>query len=273
MGTASDADQQKMPGPAIVAWRQRAQLDRPALSGLTGVSELDIAGIERGMREPGRSEFLRIARALEAPVTEIVPVINRLEFRRTYREYAASEKFIDQSEAFVAHLLRGYDPHFAMVLNRHFEVVMINPAMAVLTDFLGEDWLDPEARINYVQSYFDPRRLRQYVKNWQPIGAHLLKECRLHNAQIDDPRLGALIDEVLTYPDVPAAWRDPDFLPETYVDQAVEFVVHDLTVRFFSARTYVLTPHAMAPVDLMVEGFFPADEDSQRFLEAFDLSW
>src|SRR5260370_41786340 len=65
-------------------------------------------------------------------------------------------------------------------------------------------------RLNVQRLMFDTNCLRRIVVNWEAIAKSLLNEAYRRLAWARDDTLKNLIAEVLSYPGVPARWREPE---------------------------------------------------------------
>jgi hypothetical protein len=80
------------------------------------------------------------------------------------------------------------------------------------------------------------------------------------NADMETQRL---LEELLSYPDVPRHWRAIDLEASTAPFLAIEFCKADLELRFFTTLTSLGTPHDITLQELRIESFFPADEATE----------
>jgi MmyB-like transcription regulator ligand binding domain len=129
------------------------------------------------------------------------------------------------------------------------------------------DWLldgsDPGEPPNIVRLMFT--LLRPKVSNWDQTGEALIQ--RVHREAvggIPDPETARLLDEVLALPDVPPAWRTPDFGSTALPILPVEFAKDGLELSYFSLVTTVGTPQDVTLQEIRLESFFPADPTTER---------
>ena len=83
---------------------------------------------------------------------------------------------------------------------------------------------------------------------------------------IGDAETARLLDELLSYPDVPRQWRTLDLDASTAPFLAVELAKGDLRVSFFSTLTGLGVPYDITLEELRIECFFPADGASEAFM-------
>jgi MmyB-like transcription regulator ligand binding domain len=142
-------------------------------------------------------------------------------------------------------------------MDRHWNVMRSNDAAASMFAFLL-DGADPGDPPNVVRLMF--RSLRPHVANWDETGEALIQ--RVHREAvggIPDPETLRLLDEVLSLPGIPAAWRTPDFSAGTLPLLPVVFSKDGLRLSYFSMVTTVGTPQDITLQEIRVESFFPVD--------------
>src|SRR5439155_11307742 len=123
-----------------------------------------------------------------------------------------------QVRAAVEIILESNDPRSAVAHDRHWNVVMANSAFVrFLTITLGQTpagvlplQVATLPRLNLMHLLFDPNSLRKFILNWQEIAKSLLNEAYRRLAWARDDTLKQLIADILSYPGVPARWREPD---------------------------------------------------------------
>src|SRR5204863_105823 len=76
--------------------------------------------------------------------------------------------------------------------------------------------------------------------------------------------LSRLLDELLSYPDVPRQWRSLDLDASTAPFLPIEFARDGLRLRYFTTLTSLGTPHDITLQELRIESFFPADEATEE---------
>src|SRR5262249_38977186 len=145
-------------------------------------------------------------------------------------------------------------------MNRHWDVVRINNAAQTFFHWLlGDEQLEQPP--NVIRLMFDPGGIRPYVSNWEAAADALVQ--RVHREAvggIPDPATVALLEEVLSYPDVPSEWRVPDFASPGLPVVPVSFEKDGLALSYFSTVTTLGTPQDAMLQEIRLESFFPADE-------------
>jgi PAS domain-containing protein len=102
-------------------------------------------------------------------------------------------------------MLSHHEPHPAVVMDRHWNIVRANAAADELFGWLLGD-ADPDEQANVVRLMFGP--LRPHVANWEETGEALVQ--RVHREAVGgvpDRVTQALLDEVLALDGIPERWR------------------------------------------------------------------
>jgi transcriptional regulator with XRE-family HTH domain len=229
-----------------------------ALSTEAGVTPRHVSFVESGRANPSREMVLTLARALDVPLRERNQMLLAAGYAPLYRETGLDAEELAQVRAALDRMLAHHEPFPAVVMDRHWNLMMANAPAGAMFAFLlgGADAGDPP---NVVRLMFGP--LRPHVANWEQTGEALVQ--RIHREAvggIPDPEIVGLLDDVLALPGVPAEWRRPDFSAGALPILPVEFARGDVEVSYFSMVTTVGTPQDVTLQEIRVEAFFPTDE-------------
>jgi hypothetical protein len=160
-------------------------------------------------------------------------------------------------------VLRHHEPFPAVVMDRHWDILMANAAAtAMFAWLLGRERSERPA--NVLRLMFDPDGLRPFVANWDQVAEALVQ--RVHREAIGgvpDPGTAALLQELLALPGVPDRWRAPDLTAAPLPVIPVEFRKGRLAVSYFSMVTTVGTPQDVTAEEIRLESFFPADQATE----------
>jgi hypothetical protein len=122
---------------------------------------------------------------------------------------------------------------------------------------------------NAMRLFYHPRGMRPWIVNWEATAAALIQWLHRDLARgIGDAETSRLLEELLSYPDVPQKWRtlDLDAAPAPFL--AVELRRGETALTFFSTLTTLGVPYDITLHELRVECFFPADRASEALLRA-----
>src|SRR5712692_184261 len=139
------------------------------------------------------------------------------------------------------------------------------------TRLLARFIADPSAlgaRPNAFAVLFDPRLARPFVVDWERV-AHAFVS-RLHRETLAKPAdagLAALLRSLFEYPDVPEAWRQPDFSTPSDPTLTLRLKRDDLELAFLTTLTVFNAPQNVTLEELCLESYFPLDEATARACE------
>jgi transcriptional regulator with XRE-family HTH domain len=231
------------------------------LSAEAGVTPRHVSFVESGRANPSRDMVLTLARALEVPLRERNQLLLAAGYAPVYRETGLDESSMSMIRVALDRMLTHHEPYPAVVMDRHWNVSLTNRAAQAMFDWLL-DGADPGDPPNVLRLMFT--RLRPHVANWDQTGEALIQ--RVHREAvggIPDPHTTRLLDELLSLPDIPAAWRMPDFATTPLPLLPVQFAKDGLELSYFSLVTTVGTPQDVTLQELRLESFFPADGDTE----------
>ena len=233
-----------------------------SLSTEAGVTPRHVSFVESGRANPSREMVLTLARALDVPLRERNQMLLAAGYAPLYRETGLDAGELAEVRAALDRMLAHHEPFPAVVMDRHWNLVMSNDSADAMFAYLL-DGQDPGEPPNVVRLMFGPLRAR--VANWEQAGEALIQ--RVHREAvggIPDPATVRLLDDVLAQPGVPDRWRRPDFSSGTLPILPVEFSRGAVEVSYFSMVTTVGTPQDVTLQELRVEAFFPADERTRE---------
>ena len=156
-------------------------------------------------------------------------------------------------------------PYPGVVVDRLWNVVSANEPALLLTVGLPAELLGPQ--MNIYRLSLHPDGLASRTTNFIDWAGHLLDQLRRAVALTGDPTLEALLAEVSAYPNVArlkppnsGGFDDPPLLMPFRMATPVG------EISMFTTLTTFGTPLDVTLDELIVELFFPADDDSERRL-------
>ena len=215
---------------------------------------------------------------LDVPLRERNLLLLAAGYAPIYGETSLDDPRMLQVRAAVEVILKSNEPRSAIAHDRHWNIVMANAAFVrFLTTILGKEppgltplLLTAPPRLNVLRLVFDPDGVRKAFVNWEAIARALLNEAYRRLAWARDEELKNLIAEVLSYPGVPARWREPDVEAPHELIVPMGIKMFGQVVRMFSTVTTVATPHDVTLQELHVEVFYPADAETESVLKVFE---
>jgi MmyB-like transcription regulator ligand binding domain len=133
-------------------------------------------------------------------------------------------------------LLTHQEPYPAFLVDRYWNMLRMNAGTKRFHElFLGSEVF---ALGNPIRLVFDPRGLRPFIQNWEDLAARLIR--RVHREAAANPcdeKMKAFLDELLSYPGVPARWRLLGFDGTAPPFLTIDYLWKRSTLRLFSMIT------------------------------------
>ena len=184
--------------------------------------------------------WLATGRVLEVPLRSRNELLTAAGYAPVYRETGLDTPEMAQVKQALGFMLRQQEPCPAMVLDRHWNILMTNEAMGRVMGL----FLDPAA-----------------------TAAAFIQWLHRDLLRTGDAETRRLLDELLSYPDVPRQWQLLDLDASTAPFLAIELRKGDVRFSFFTLLASLGTPYDITLHELRIECFFAADaatEDALR---------
>src|SRR5262247_2551380 len=224
-------------GTLIRQWRERRRLSQLTLALDGGISARHLSFLETGRANPSRDMVLLLARVLEVPPRGRNELLLAAGYAPVYHERGLDAPEIAQVRRALQFTLRQQEPYPALVVDGRWNILMSNECATRLMGL----FLDPAEAAslgppNALRLFYHPRGMRSFIVNWQATAGALIQW--LHRDMLrGHPETARLLDELLSYPDVPKAWRTLDLDAPAAPFLAVELAKDDLHLPFFSTLT------------------------------------
>ena len=242
-------------GTRLRQWRHHRGLSQLALAGAAGTTTRHVSFLETGRSRPNRQMVLRLAEALGAGLRETNDLLHAAGLAAAYPEASLAGPDIAPYQAAIGRLLGAHEPYPAMVLDRHYTVILANQAclalfgaQAVGSNFVRDALTDPamaQAIVNWPETaWAGLDRLRDSARR-APLDQELRSLISLAESALAGTPRPAPADAAL----VVCPWfRIGDTVVRTIA----------MTARFDHAADVTLD-------ELRVELMYPLDEDAERY--------
>jgi transcriptional regulator with XRE-family HTH domain len=252
-------------GRLLRQWRARRRMSQLDLAVEAGISSRHVSFIETGRTQPSREMVLLLAHVLDMPLRNRNDLLMVAGYAPVYGETGLDAPTMTQARRALDFILRQQEPYPALALDRHWNVLKVNEGSARVQAY----FLDPVAVAelgppNAMRLMFHPRAFRPYIVNWEATAASLIQW--LHRDVLNgfaDAETHGLLQELLSYPDVPRHWRTFDLDASTAPFLSIQFRKAETDLRFFTMLTSLGTPHDITLQGLRIESYFPADEATE----------
>jgi transcriptional regulator with XRE-family HTH domain len=254
-------------GRLLKHWREVRRLSQLDLAISANISTRHLSFIETGRARPSPEMVLQLARVLDVPLREQNAMLEAAGYAHRFRAATLEDPAVAGARRALEFLMKAYEPNPALVVDRHWNLVMGNEALRRL---MGA-FLPPEAlasgEANVLRLLFHPGGMRPYVANWEEFAEHVLERVQREAlGGVPDDDLQALIDEVLALPGVPAHWHRPDLERPPAPLLTMQLRKGDVSLRLFSMITSFGTAQDVTLQELRIEAFYPADPASEAAL-------
>lgn len=252
-------------GQLLRQWRVRRRLSQLDLAVEAEISSRHLSFLETGRAQPSREMVALLAEVLDVPLRDRNELLITAGYAPLYRETGLDAPALAHLHRALDFILHQQEPYPTLILDRHWNILKVNEGSARIQNY----FLDPEAVAelsppNAMRLMFHPQAFRPYIVNWEATAASLIQW--LHRDAINgfgDAETRGLLEELLSYPDVPRHWRTRDLTHPLAPFLVIHFRKNEMDLRFFTTLTSLGTPYDITLQELRIESFFPADEATE----------
>lgn len=263
-GYLDTIDVMSLVGALLREWRNRRNLSQLDLANAAEVSARHVSLVETGKSHPSASMILRLAEQMNVPLRERNRLLQAGGFAARFPERPLEGDALSTAREALERVLRAHEPYPALVLDRRWNVLMVN---RVVTRFLADidsDLVGPG--MNLVRLGFDPRGLAPRVVNLAEVRSVYRRLIARQLAVAPDPALRILYDEYLASGQaVPEGEGDPDIV----VPMILRF--DGRVLRLFSTVTTFGTPMDVTLAEAAIEAYYPENVATAEFFRGLKL--
>ncbi len=248
-------------GELLREWRQRRRLSQLDLAIQADISARHLSFVETGRSRPTSEMILRLTEHLDVPLRERNTLLLAGGYAPAYPAHGLDEPELAAVRGALRRVLAGHEPYPALVVNRHWELIDANSAVAVLTSGAAPWLLEPP--VNVLRLSLHPEGMASRIANLPEWRAHVLARLRRQAVAAGDDVLATLADELRGYPGGEGESPLPAevVVPLRYRHDGGELC-------FFSLTAVVGTPMDITVEELAIESFYPADDATATALRA-----
>lgn len=265
-------------GAQLRWWRTARRFSQLSLANQAEISSRHLSFLETGRSRPSREMVIHLATVLELPLRDGNALLTAAGFAPVYSEIDFDAPEMAGIRSVLATILDGHMPNPAAVVNRLGDLVDANPAALRLMSVAlpkGSEAVMPVPNLNRL--VYHPDGIRARTRNWVDVASALLLRLeRERNHRPADEALAAIVDEMLSYPDVSDLRSTPR--PRSGADLLVPMVI-DLgddgggsELSLLTTISTIGSPHDVTLDELRLETFFPADDASRDLVTAWSAS-
>jgi transcriptional regulator with XRE-family HTH domain len=244
-------------GELIRDWRQRRRLSQLDLACEADISTRHLSFVETGRAAPSREMVLRLAEHLDAPLRVRNQMLLAAGYAPAFPDRPLGDPALGAARAALERLLRAHEPFPALAVDRCWNLVAANAAVAALTASAAAELLAPP--VNVLRLSLHPDGLARRIENLAQWRSHLLHRLHRQVEETADPDLATLHAELLTYP-APKGPRDLASDEQIALPLRIR-VDHDV-LSFWSTTLVFGGPLDVTLSELVLETFLPVDAET-----------
>ncbi|MBP9113516.1 MAG: helix-turn-helix domain-containing protein, partial [Polyangiaceae bacterium] len=182
------------PGRLIRSLRTSRRLSQEALAHRAGVSTRHLSCLESGRSRPSRTMLLGLGEALDLPLRDRNTLLVAAGFAPVFRMSPLEDPAMNHIHHAVEQILRVHEPHPAMLLDRHWNILRLNEGALRVFQWCGLT-VPMGMPLNAYRAVFDPSYgLRSAIANFEDLADVVLRRLRVE-ADVD-PDLRPLLFEL-----------------------------------------------------------------------------
>jgi len=255
-------------GILVRRWRAVRHVSQLDLALDAAISARHLSCIETGRAQPSREMVLRLARALQVPLSERNALLLAAGYAPLYRYTSRRAPELEAMCADMDFFLAQLEPNPVLILDRYWNILRMNDGAKRFFALFAS--CDAATLLNRPRLIFHPRGLRPFIENWELVAAQAIQ--RVQQEVVNNPSdlmLKRLLEELLSYPDVPSGWRrfDLERAPRPFL--TINYRWNTSLLRLFSTLTTLGSSLDSPRQDVRIENLFPADERTRILLNPF----
>jgi transcriptional regulator with XRE-family HTH domain len=256
-------------GDALRELRRARDLSQMALAEIAGTSQRHVSFLELGRSKPSRTMVAQISEALGLSLQNRNRLLLAAGFAAAYPQRALESTDMQPLRQALQRMLRHHKPYPAIVVNRRWDLVLMNGTVARLFAMVGdgaEVWkrVAPDGRRNILKMIFHEAGLRPYIRNFDDVARMLLGY--LQREAAESAAAAEILDEVLRESGLPRRLRGTEPLPQPTPVFATQLEANGVKLSLFTMISTFGTPQDVTAEELRVGSFYPVDDASDAFL-------
>jgi len=224
------------------------------------VSARHLSFIETGRARPSREMVLHLCERLGVPLRERNAILLSAGYAPVFPRRSLDDPALAQARKAVELVLTGHEPYPALAVDRHWNLVSANRAIAHLMAGAADELLTPP--VNVLRLSLHPRGLAPRIENLGEWRRHILARLRQQIDASADDDLIELHRELSSYPTPANRRATTSELPSDGVVTPLRIHSDVGVLSLFSTTTVFGTPVDVTLAELAIEAFFPADDDT-----------
>ncbi|MCG8313653.1 MAG: helix-turn-helix transcriptional regulator [Pseudomonadales bacterium] len=256
-------------GSLLKQHRKSRRFSQMDLANEAEISTRHLSFLETGRASPSRDMVLHLARVMDVSLKDINLMLSAAGYTQEFSQRNITDPEMQAAFQALQLLLQSHEPYPAVVLDSHWNLLMVNETQQKLGMYLIEAGAKLPATTNFLDQFFAPQGYRDFVDDWESFAIYLLQRSEKEFLlQGDTEAIAEHVSRWSAYPGVPKDWRQVvvgfDGSP-----------MLQLTIRLKGKKLNLFSTIAAfgSPLDITLQGiriehYFPADEPTKTFFES-----
>jgi transcriptional regulator with XRE-family HTH domain len=250
-------------GDLLKEWRQRRRMSQLDLALDAEISQRHLSFVESGRSRPSRDMVLKLAEHMSVPLRQRNRLLLAAGFAPSYEERGLDHPYMKPAMSAVQTVLNGHEPYPAIAVDRQWNMVASNNAIAPFLAGISDPAL-LEAPANVLRLALHPQGIAPRIINLSEWRMHLIERLKMQIDVSADAGLIELEKELSSYP---GRGSSKPYDPHASVAVPLQLRMDDAILSFISTITVFGTPLDVTLSELAIESFFPADRDTGLYLQ------
>ena len=253
-------------GEQLKEWRGHRRMSQLDLATEAGISSRHLSFLETGRSRPTEGMILRLSSVLDIPAREQGMMFSAAGFRPRFgtRPAQALDNLPPPVAEAIRLILGRHDPYPGVVFDHEYNVLAANNAFVSLAGMAG---VAVSLGDNFLDAYLGPTPLKEIIVNWERSAADLVHRIR-GEAWLQGPRsaLSKRLERLAKLPEIVAAleaFPESERLPVL----PIEMKIGAKRFNWITTLTSFGSVQDALVQGVMIESFFPADEETKEHFE------
>jgi len=253
-------------GEQLRFWRKHKNFSQLDLALESGVSNKHISFIETERSKPSKQMILTLCDVLNIPIRNRNEMLSTAGFADHYTRTPIDHAEMSRLRQTLEIILEKQEPYPLTVLDWEWNIILKNNAFDHITQTIRAEFPEFTSSMNIAELVFSPNGFKTFLQNWEEVAITTLR--RLQQEQQESPgRHHKILNNLKNYPGVAelalSATLERKSEPFIYVD----FCMGEQTLKFLTTLTSFGTPIDITAAEIMIESYYPADDDTHLYLE------
>lgn len=249
-------------GALLQEWRHRRRLSQLELASTAEISQRHLSFIESGRASPSRDMVLHLSENLRIPMRERNVLLVAAGYAPVYPDKPLGDPSLETARKAVDLILKAHEPYPALAVDRHWNLVASNRAVAFFLEDADPELLAPP--VNVLRLSMHPAGLAPRIANFRQWRSHVIARLAQQIDNSADSGLIALLEDLKSYP-APAnarPHRPAGNDPLGGIAIPFELITSQGILSFLSTTTVFGTAVDISLSELVIETFLPANPET-----------